>query len=325
MTWEAKCNYTPGSAWDRCGRSASPAKSVRIVLLMKQSPHILIVNGTKVCRPVFVLGAPHSGIDSVARALGKAPGLHMSASDPGVLEAVYAVARRPSLAEGKESGTSSLLRDAFAESWQLTPLTCPMCPPGPSPARESTEPCQHARETTRFGDATPDLLYSATVLSATFSDALFVQLIRDGRDVVTHMLDDERSLAWFRPSLANLEHELPNPFFGIETEQERDSYPELSTAAKCAMRWRGAVRLSAKLRGLLGTDRLMTLRYEDVAGGETETAEQLRRFTGTRVSATDLTHGAPPGIGTWRGRLTRDQYDAVQSVARTELSRLGYR
>ncbi|MDA8369513.1 MAG: sulfotransferase [Nocardiopsaceae bacterium] len=291
---------------------------------MKQPPYILVVNGTKVRRPVFVLGAPHSGVDLISHALGSAPGFYIGSGNAGVLNTVYAVARRPSIAEERASGTASLLRDAFAESWQLTPTTCPRCPQGPVPAREAAEPCRHAREVTRFGDASPDLLYSTTALNAAFDDATFVQIIRDGRDVVAAMLDDERSLAWFRPSLANLEHELPNPFFGIENEQERADYPELSTAAKCALRWRGAVRLSARLRGALGPERLMTLRYEDLFGREVETAEQLREFTGARVSAVELVRADSPGIGIWRSRLTTDQRNDVRAVARTELARLGY-
>ncbi|MFC3996477.1 sulfotransferase family protein [Nocardiopsis sediminis] len=291
---------------------------------MKQPPYILLVNGTKVDRPVFVLGAPHSGVDLIARALGRAPGFYLGSGDPGVLSAVYAVARRPSIAEERASGTATLLRDAFAEAWQLTPLTCPRCPGEPVSAREAGEPCRHAREATRFGDASPDLLYSATALRAAFEDALFVQVIRDGRDVAAAMLADERSLAWFRPGIANIGEELPNPFFGIESEHERSEYPELSTAAKCALRWRGAVRLSARLRGDLGADRLMTLRYEDLFGNEVETAEQLREFTGARVSAVELVSTEATGIGTWRKRLTSDQHRDVRSVAETELTRLGY-
>jgi hypothetical protein len=291
---------------------------------MRQPPHILVVNGTKVRRPVFVLGAPHSGVDVVAHALARAPGLYLGAGDPGVLDAVYALARRPSMAEEHASGTATLLRDAFAEAWQLTPLTCPLCPGGPVSAREAPEPCRHAREATRFGDASPDLLYSASALLTAFSDAVFVQVIRDGRDVTAAMLGDDRSLAWFKPGLGTLGEELPQPFFGIETEQERADYPRLSTAAKCALRWRGAVRLSARLRGALGADQLMTLRYEDLFGQEVETAEQLRAFTGASVSAVELVRAEPPGIGAWRSRLTSEQHGAVRADAAAELTRLGY-
>lgn len=291
---------------------------------MKQPPHILVVNGTKIRRPVFVLGAPHSGVDLVARALRRVPGFHISAGHVSVLDAVYAVARQPSMAHTRESGTAVLLRDALAEAWQLTPVTCPRCPDGPVPARQAPEPCRHAAEATRYGDAGPDLLYSATVLARAFPDAALVQIIRDGRDVVADMLDDERLLAWFKPGMANLEEELPHPFFGVETEEEREEYPGLSVAGKCALRWRGAVRLSARLRAELSDEQLMTLRYEEVPGAEIATAERLSEFVGARVSSVELVRSGDDGTGSWRGRLTQRQHADVLSVARPELSRLGY-
>lgn len=291
---------------------------------MKQPPYILVVNGTKVHRPVFVLGAPHSGVDLIAQALRRAPGFHVSAGHLSVLKAVYAFARQPSIAHSNEWGSATLLRDALAESWQLTPRTCPRCPGGPVPARTATEPCRHAAEIDRYGDAGPDLLYSVAALARAFDDAAFVQIIRDGRDVVADMLDDEHSLTWFKPGLANLKEEFPNPFFGVETEEDREEYPHLSLAAKCALRWRSAVRLAAKLRGELSSDQLMTLRYEEIPGSEIDTAERLSDFTGARVSSVELVRADHDGTGSWRTRLDSEQRADVQSTARPELSRLGY-
>ena len=42
-----------------------------------RSTHILVVNGRKVRQPVFVLGAPHSGTDLVARALKRLSLIHI--------------------------------------------------------------------------------------------------------------------------------------------------------------------------------------------------------------------------------------------------------
>ncbi|MFB8770420.1 sulfotransferase [Nocardiopsis alba] len=307
---------------------ASGAKGAKIDGIMKQQPsYILVVNGTKVQRPVFVLGAPHSGVPVIARALSRAPGFHLCAGSPGVLNTVYAVARRPSLASEKAAGTASLFREAYAETWHLTPLTCPRCP-GPGariPANASAEPCEHSAEAVRYGDASPDLLYSASALHAAFPDALFVQVIRDGRDVVADMMEDERSLAWLKPSFMKLEHEFPNHFFGLDEEADLERFTDGSTATKCAMRWRGAVRMSARLRREMGPEQLLTLRYEDVHGGEVKAAGELRRFTGARVSASELLTERAWGVGSWRERLSRSDHGDVHEVARNELSRLGYR
>ena len=75
-----------------------------------------------------------------------------------------------------------------------------------------------------------------------------MQIIRDGRDVVAAMLADPLTLGWFKPGMANVETEFPNPFLGIETDHDLAIWPELSTAGKCAMRWRGSVRAMARLR-----------------------------------------------------------------------------
>ena len=63
-------------------------------------------------------------------------------------------------------------------------------------------------------------MYCADALVDAFTDARLVQIIRDGRDVVAAMLADPQSLGWFKPGMANVETEFPNPFFGIETEQD---------------------------------------------------------------------------------------------------------
>lgn len=290
---------------------------------MKQPPYILVVNETVVRRPVFVLGAPYSGVDLIAGALRRSPGLHLTAGDPAVLRATYGLARRPSVAEERSAGAASVLREAFAEAWQLTFYTCPECSLQRVDVREAAMTCPHGHKAERFGDASPDLLYCATMLASAFNDAVFVQVIRDGRDVVADMLEDERLLAWFRPELANLEEEFPNPFLGVESSSERDQYPQLSLATKCALRWRSAVRLSARLRGGLPREQLITLRYEEVVGGEAETAEQLTAFLGRTVAATELI-GPADGIGSWRTRLTRKQRAEVARTASTELGRLGY-
>ena len=90
-----------------------------------------------------------------------------------------------------------------------------------------------------FGDASPDLIYCAEALTYAFPDARIVQVIRDGRDVVASMLADPVVMSWFRPSFVNVDTEFPNPFFGIESEEDREAWPRLSPA--------GAVRAALAL------------------------------------------------------------------------------
>ncbi|MGC5012123.1 sulfotransferase family protein [Streptosporangium sp. DT93] len=292
---------------------------------MRPPPHILVVNGIKVRRPVFVLAAPHSGADLLARALKRSPGFHVTMGRAAVAHVVYAFARRPSIA-GRGMGATRVLRDALAESWQLLPGACAECPP---PCREAggvtgAGPCTTSDAVARFGDASPDLIYSAPVLLQAFPDARFVQLIRDGRDVAADMLADPASMTWFKPSMLSEETEFPNPFLGVNSGEHSERWKAMPTAGKCALRWRSAVRLSASLHQELPRDQLHTVRYEDLVSSPAETVDGLSRFLETRVPKIALLGPAAPRVGIWRTRLRETDAELVSKVAREELARLGY-
>jgi len=288
--------------------------------------HILVVNGHKVHRPVFVLGAPHSGADLIARALKRSGGFHLTIGRSNVLRVIYAFARRPSIHRGHGDAAARVLRDAFAEAWQISPHACIGCAPQCRAASgiNGVGPCVDTRDTSRYGDASPDLLYCAQVLVDAFPDAQLVQVVRDGRDVVAEMLADEFALAWFRPGFSNLDIEFPNSFFGIDTEAERLGWGDMSLAGKCALRWRGAVRLAARLRKDLSQDQLTTLRYEDVVRHPRQAAVAVSEFIGAPTSAILLHAAHPANAGTWRRRLTAGQASDVEMVAGEELRRIGY-
>ncbi|SEG65533.1 Sulfotransferase family protein [Thermomonospora echinospora] len=311
---------------------------------MRPTPHILVINGTKVRRPVFVLGAPHSGTDLLARAVKQAAGFHLTAGRPGVLRVTYAFARRPAIASERGRGAARVLRDAYAEAWQISPRGCAQCPAecralaglpptGAPDAPDAGLACAQPHGVHRFADASPDLIYSADVLLDAFPDAQLLQVIRDGRDVVAGMLADERCLAWFKPGFANLEEVFPNPFLGVEDFIDRNRWPTAAPAVKCALRWRGSVRLSARLRAQVPEDQLFTVRYEDLVARPGAVAEDVSQYLGAPLSKAALTglvragdRGAQEGaVGAWRERLTPKQLAQVERVAGQELRRLGYR
>ncbi|MBO2449965.1 sulfotransferase [Actinomadura barringtoniae] len=309
---------------------------------MRSTSHILVINGTKVRRPVFILGAPHSGADLLARAVKRSTGFHLTAGRPGVLRVTYAFARRPSIATERERGAARVLRDAYAEAWQITERGCAECPAecrelsGLRPRHGDDDldgPCVEPRGVQRFADASPDLLYSADVLLDAFPDAQLLQVIRDGRDVVADMMGDERCLAWFRPGLSNLNEVFPNPFLGVEEVAERDKWPRAAMAVRCALRWRGSVRLSARLRAQTPNEQLFTVRYEDLIARPGEVAGAVSGYLGTPISKVALSGGLvrtgdreadERKVGAWRDRLTARQVVQVEKVAGTELARLGY-
>jgi hypothetical protein len=293
--------------------------------------HLLFVNSRNVTRPVFVIGAPHSGAEEVGRALKGSAGFHVTIGRQAVLQAVYGFARRPSLYSGRGDAAAAVMRDAFAQGWQIGPASCLECSPQCRAAaglRESeVGPCTEQRGLTRFGDASPDLTYCAEALISAFPDALMVQVVRDGRDSVAAMLTDQVAMSWFRPSVVNIETEFPNPFYGVEEEADRKLWPSLSGAAKCALRWRGAIRMAARLRQTLPEGQLKTLRYEDMARNPGAAAAALSEFTGSPIIA-PVAKTAKRGRSEspeWRRTLSYGQLGDIEKVAGEELRRLGYR
>jgi Sulfotransferase family len=292
--------------------------------------HLLFVNARNVTQPVFVIGAPHSGAELIGRALKRSPGFHVTIGQQSVLQAVYGFARRPSLYSGHGDAAASVIRDAFAQGWQIGPTSCLECAPQCRSAaglRESQAgPCTEQRGLSRFGDASPDLIYCAEALIAAFPDAQVVQVLRDGRDVVAAMLRNQVALSWFRSSVVNIDSEFPNPFYGVEDEADRLLWPSLSDAGKSALRWRGAVRIAARLRQTLPEEQLKTLRYEDIARDPQAAAAALSDFTGIAVTAPPPPPAKRGGReNEWRHTLDYGQLADVEKVAGEELRRLGYK
>src|SRR5450755_1944453 len=169
-------------------------------LVMAPRPHILVVNGRKVREPIFIIGAPHSGADLLARALKRSPGFHVTMGQGSVLGVVHAFAQSPSIHRGRGEAAATVLRDAFAQAWQVTAHGCLECAPlcRAFGGVDGAATCIAERDIARYGDVSPDLMYCAESLVEAFPDACLVQLIRDGRDVVAAMLGDAETMAWFK-------------------------------------------------------------------------------------------------------------------------------
>ena len=173
-----------------------------------------------------------------------------------------------------------------------------------------------ARGKQRWGDKTPDYVEHIPKIAAIFPDALFIHLIRDGRDVAT--------------SLAQWPWGPASPVAG-------------------AFWWRRKVTKGRRDGAALPADRYLELRLEDlVADPEGElrrlcaflgeafdpamldyhlTAEERMREpqeTFLAVTHPHLTKPPTAGLRNWRAALTTAEQEAIEAVCAPFLRELGY-
>jgi hypothetical protein len=167
----------------------------------------------------------------------------------------------------------------------------------------------------RWGDKTPLYMQQLPLLERLFPDAIWVHLVRDGRDAALSFL------------------ELPEGFSGKTWAQPR-------TAAQFAARWRTEI-LAARRLGRHAGNRYLELRYEDLVD---EPERRLRlvcehasltwepgMLDHTRPSDTahmpehrNLAQPPTPGLRNWRSQMSREDALAFEEVAGDVLRSAGY-
>jgi Sulfotransferase family len=167
----------------------------------------------------------------------------------------------------------------------------------------------------RWGDKTPLYMQQLPLLERLFPEAIWIHLVRDGRDAALSFL------------------ELPEGFSGKTWAQPR-------TVAQFAARWRTEIKAARRL-GRQAGGRYLELRYEDLV------AEPERELRGvcqhasvpweadmldhTRVSDTanmpehrNLAQPPTPGLRDWRSQMSREEALAFEQVAGDVLQGSGY-
>jgi hypothetical protein len=168
----------------------------------------------------------------------------------------------------------------------------------------------------RWGDKTPMYMQNLRLLERLFPDALFVHLIRDGRDAATSFLAMPR---------------------GIVTE----TWMHPRSPAGFACQWRVEVRAAQRLGRRVGSERYLEVRYEDLVGDVKSALRKICSFAGLRfepemveyadhvdVSAKPhhqrLTRPPTPGLRNWRTETSPEDVGAFDQVAGDLLRELGY-
>ena len=167
----------------------------------------------------------------------------------------------------------------------------------------------------RWGDKTPMYMQNLRLLERLFPEALFVHLIRDGRDAALSFLSMPR---------------------GIVTE----TWMHPQTPADFACQWATEVAAARRLGARVGP-RYLEVRYEDVVDDAEAVLRRICAFAGLEYepAMTDYAGNVdvsakphqqrlkqPPtkGVRDWRTQMSKDDVAAFEHVAGDLLRELGY-
>jgi hypothetical protein len=168
----------------------------------------------------------------------------------------------------------------------------------------------------RWGDKTPMYMQNLRLLERLFPDALFVHLIRDGRDAALSFLSMPKGLmteTWMQP---------------------RD-------VSAFAGQWRAEVKAAQRLGRRVGDRRYLEVRYEDLVGDVEQVLRHISTFArlsyehampdyAGNVDVSSKPHQQslkrPPttGLRDWRVQMSPEDVGAFDRVAGDLLAELGY-
>jgi hypothetical protein len=168
----------------------------------------------------------------------------------------------------------------------------------------------------RWGDKTPMYMQNLRLLERLFPDALFVHLIRDGRDAALSFLSVPKGLmteTWMQP---------------------RD-------VAGFASQWRAEVKAAQRLGRRVGDERYLEVRYEDLVGDVESVLRRISTFArlpyepamadyagnvdvSTKPHQQSLKRPPTAGLRNWRLQMSPEDVSAFDRVAGDLLDELGY-
>lgn len=242
-------------------------------------------------RLVFVLGSPRSGTTFLAGAIGSVPGF----VDLGEVAPVKASV--PELAALEPHEAARRLQRILAVARRVGLVG-----------------------SVRAVEQTPELAHLVNVLPLAYPDARIVHIVRDGRDVVSSLLEKP----WLRPQQTEADDAGiaygAYARFWVEPERRRE-FEQASDARRAAWAWRRYVTAARS-----GTSTVHELRYEELAARPGEVAEKLAAHLDAPAEqlAAALGRAHAASVGRYRRDLDQEQLADVEAEAGALLRELGY-
>lgn len=242
-------------------------------------------------RLVFVIGSPRSGTTFLAGAIGSLPGF----VDLGEVAPVKAAV--PQLVELEQEEAARRLRRILAIARRVGLVGA-----------------------VRAVEQTPELAHLVDVVRLAFPESRIVHIVRDGRDVVSSLLDKP----WLRRAQAKSD-DARVPYgayarFWVEPER-REVFERTSDARRAAWAWRRYVTAARAAE-----TPLVEVRYERLADDPAAVAATLAPELDApeHALAAALTHVHGASVGRYRRDLDDAQLTEVVAESGELLRELGY-
>ena len=183
----------------------------------------------------------------------------------------------------------------------------------------------------RFCEKTPRNNFIVPFLAEAFPDAVFLHILRDGRDAaLSHM-----KKPWLAERMRNEsgfdlwgDRHGPFPRFWVEPDRAQE-FGSTDDYHRCIWTWRRHVEAGMQHGSALGPNRYLEIRYEEVVREPAAHADCISEFLDFSASQrasliTALSDARDQSVGGWRRELTGEQLAVARNEAGALLRRIGY-
>lgn len=150
-------------------------------------------------------------------------------------------------------------------------------------------------------------LWIAKDLLQSFSDILFIAMVRNPYATVSSMLKHEGVLSWHKNWK---KYPIPNKFLGITKNVEK-KYDNISMAKKCSLRWKSHYKKVKKLNS--ESKKFMVVKYENLVTSTKKTIKNIEDF----LELNEEIRGVEPNyksLDKWINKLNRKQIKDIYEV-----------
>lgn len=257
-------------------------------------------------QPIFIFGSPRSGTTFLGACLGELPELSYHFEPVLTKAAVRCVYTQ----EWSHNKAQIFYRTVY--SWLMR---------------------LYADGDLRFADKTPRLGFILPFLYATFPDAKFIHIIRDGRDVAISLA----KRPWYRNDMNGSGAKDPGgyPFgsmarFWVESDR-KEEFETTNDIHRCIWLWRKYVTHAQENSKVLPSSQYHELKYEDLILNPLAESDRLSDFMAiTNPESRSLfkqvvsQKAKPSSIGGWETELNSEQIKQTYQEAGDLLNKLGY-